>query len=497
MSTPSSEAVYSSYLRKLYREKKLTDEQIERLERIGFDFQGGKTASRGVTCLDTREGFSSIREAERSIGDDRLSYFLRRYGVAIIDGKRYCLRRLKEAPDLDARFKDFLTNNKDNRVICIETGEIWPTIRAAELAVFGKDNGTIHRAVNGQLHSAKGLHFCLLCNYNQNEREKLLHPRYKRNKVKVRCVETDVLYDSMADAARFLVNAYSVSQRIAEGGIRKAAREGGTCRGYHWSFVDRETPPAKKRGRYRPVRCRETGIVYPSVVAAAQSFGNGTKNYSSIRLSAKSGGTAYGYHWEFEDEQAPKMKPFGRSKPVRCVETDERFESIRKAAEETGVRKSGIGQAANHKQETAGGYHWEFIEDFFWLVRVGIRKGALFVMRDMQVIWSMEFPCLLVCQSAIFIDSKRDGTEPFNGRREPRWTGRFDISSTGGAFGSVLQRARVMTETTRISAMEIRMSLANTRTPRKRSRRRKHSYRRMGTRSMTRKMASAPSSTGL
>lgn len=105
--------------------------------------------------------------------------------------------------------------------------------------------------------------------------------------------------------------------------------------------------------------------------------------------------------------------------------------------------------------------------------------------------------CLLVCQSAIFIDSKRDGTEPFNGRREPRWTGRFDISSTGGAFGSVLQRARVMTETTRISAMEIRMSLANTRTPRKRSRRRKPSYRRMGTRSMTRKMASAPSSTGL
>lgn len=138
MSTPSSEAVYSSYLRKLYREKKLTDEQIERLERIGFDFQGGKTASRGVTCLDTREGFSSIREAERSIGDDRLSYFLRRYGVAIIDGKRYCLRRLKEAPDLDARFKDFLTNNKDNRVICIETGEIWPTIRAAELAVSVK-----------------------------------------------------------------------------------------------------------------------------------------------------------------------------------------------------------------------------------------------------------------------------------------------------------------------------------------------------------------------
>ena len=125
-------------------------------------------------------------------------------------------------------------------------------------------------------------------------------------------------------------------------------------------------------------------------------------------------------------------------------------------------------------------------------------KGCLsFFEQNMQNVWSLPLACLLVCQSAIFVDSKRDGTELFNGRREPRWTGRFDISSTGRAFGSVLQRARVMTETTRISAMEIRMSLANTRTPRKRSRRRKHSYRRMGTRSMTRKMASAPSSTGL
>lgn len=41
----------------------------------------------------------------------------------------------------------------------------------------------------------------------------------------------------------------------------------------------------------------------------------------------------------------------------------------------------------------------------------------------MQDVWSLPLACLLVCQSAIFVDSKRDGTEPFNGRREPRWTG--------------------------------------------------------------------------
>ena len=39
----------------------------------------------------------------------------------------------------------------------------------------------------------------------------------------------------------------------------------------------------------------------------------------------------------------------------------------------------------------------------------GIREGALFLCLYMQDIWSVQFTCLLVCRSAIFIDSKRDG----------------------------------------------------------------------------------------
>ena len=39
--------------------------------------------------------------------------------------------------------------------------------------------------------------------------------------------------------------------------------------------------------------------------------------------------------------------------------------------------------------------------------RTGIRKGALFYERDMQDVWSLPLTCLLVCQSAIFIDSKK------------------------------------------------------------------------------------------
>ena len=41
--------------------------------------------------------------------------------------------------------------------------------------------------------------------------------------------------------------------------------------------------------------------------------------------------------------------------------------------------------------------------------RTGIREGAFFFVQDMQDVWSVRFTCLLVCRSAIFIDSKGDG----------------------------------------------------------------------------------------
>lgn len=79
-----------------------------------------------------------------------------------------------------------------------------------------------------------------------------------------------------------------------------------------------------------------------------------------------------------------------------------------------------------------------------------------------------------------------------------KYTGRFgDLTAYWQEIVSDAVYLFRLGETMRISVTGIRMSLANTRTPRKRSRRRKHSYRRMGTRSMTRNMASAPLPIGL
>lgn len=49
--------------------------------------------------------------------------------------------------------------------------------------------------------------------------------------------------------------------------------------------------------------------------------------------------------------------------PVRCIETGEAFVSTRDAWRKTGVSYSHISESARGKRKTAGGYHWEGIND--------------------------------------------------------------------------------------------------------------------------------------
>ena len=96
----------------------------------------------------------------------------------------------------------------------------------------------------------------------------------------VRCIETGVIYDSMKEAGESL--------GIAKANILRACKNPTyMAGGYHWEYVGDKT-------RY-PVRCIETGEIYPSISAAS-------KKYSGVYmvLTGKSN-TAGGYHWEYVD----------------------------------------------------------------------------------------------------------------------------------------------------------------------------------------------------
>ena len=49
-------------------------------------------------------------------------------------------------------------------------------------------------------------------------------------------------------------------------------------------------------------------------------------------------------------------------KPVRCIETGERFLTIKEASQKTGIGKDSITKNVTGKNKSAGGYHWEYID---------------------------------------------------------------------------------------------------------------------------------------
>lgn len=75
--------------------------------------------------------------------------------------------------------------------------------------------------------------------------------------------------------------------------------------GYTWEYVNPVPDKRGNRGCNQPtakkVRCAETGNQFVSLSDAARAVG--LRNGNSIRRAIDRGGTAGGYHWEYLDEK--------------------------------------------------------------------------------------------------------------------------------------------------------------------------------------------------
>lgn len=109
----------------------------------------------------------------------------------------------------------------------------------------------------------------------------------------------------------------------------------------------------------RPVICLETGERFESLTLASRMLGIRTSN---VFNAIKNGSTAHGFHFYYGDEPKPVdsfFKPRCRRK-IRCTETGVVYESVRDAAKRTKISPHCIGSAASGM---AGGYHWEYADD--------------------------------------------------------------------------------------------------------------------------------------
>ena len=145
--------------------------------------------------------------------------------------------------------------------------------------------------------------------------------------------------------------------------------------------------PSPNKGKtlscfYKKVICVETQIIYDSIKDASIAVNIPSSNISECAKHKRE--TAKGFHWEYVDKN--NRKPLVRNKKVSeetrkkismaikgkqrpdchkkiiCVETQVIFNSLKEASSFYNTTSTNIGACANHRQKTACGFHWEYVD---------------------------------------------------------------------------------------------------------------------------------------
>lgn len=238
---------------------------------------------RAIICFETGERFASVTDAASAIGAawPLVCNAIKRHGACRGFHFYYA-----DEPKPDDSVFDRKVNKNSRPIICFETNERFESQTMAAKAV-GVSRGAIYTALKTHM-ATKGLHF-----YYADEPEPDEEFFRNRSWTRVRCKETGVVYESIAQAAR--------ETGVSERNIQAAVNRHGTAKGFHFYYADEPDDPepddllSSKRGIR--VRCVETGVVYKTITQAAKETGA-----SRAGICGAASGMAGGYHWEYADD---------------------------------------------------------------------------------------------------------------------------------------------------------------------------------------------------
>lgn len=168
---------------------------------------------REIICFETGERFASITDAASAIGAARslVSSALKRHGAC----RGFHFYYADEAEPDDSVFDRKVYKNS-RPIICLETNERFESQARAAKAV-GVPREAIYAALRGHI-ATKGLHF-----YYADEPKPDEEFFRNRSWTKVRCKETGVVYESIAQAARETGVSEKISKRQQKGMERQKA----------------------------------------------------------------------------------------------------------------------------------------------------------------------------------------------------------------------------------------------------------------------------------
>ncbi len=110
----------------------------------------------------------------------------------------------------------------------------------------------------------------------------------------------------------------------------------------------------------KAVRCIDTNENFDSISEAAKYF-NLCKSHVSAVCNGRLLSTGH-LHFEYVQKQKPENKTFPVKKAVRCEENGIIYGSIKEASRQTGISNTIISRACRKENATGGGYHWQFVQ---------------------------------------------------------------------------------------------------------------------------------------
>ena len=232
-------------------------------------------------------------------------------------------------------------------IVCLETGQVFPSVKAAALAMgvtYGGGNLS-QAAHHGGLF--KGYHWYF-------EGDPKPKPGDLKGNKAVTCLETGDTFESAAAAAEWAnttVDAVYASVRLHH-----------LAGGYQFRLKGSEDKGASKK-QARAVVCWETGEVFANTRAAAAAVGH--MSAAAINSAIRRGGLSGGFHWYWEGDPKPdagKLKP-RKNRPIECVESGVVYKSVAEAARAAGTQHNSSISRAARKGYAAAGCHWRYVDD--------------------------------------------------------------------------------------------------------------------------------------
>lgn len=281
--SPKSRAI--SYLRCKYYDGCLSEEQIERLNAIGFNWKkrNRRTPEERVAL------FVHVQKREVSLERPKKNWLIRSIRKSIENGE-LTENLLSVLKTHDFPFEKSGGGGKPKPIICYETGAEFPSASAAARWADISYNSIYESVRLGT--NAGGYHW-----YYKSD-GKPDSATFRTSKARrVVCIETGEIFESLTAASAVCgVHSCTLANAIATG---KALQKH-----LHFQYAEDAAISAKKhrKKKYRKNRAvlnLETGERFASVSAAATATGFSTGSfYSALNNKAR---TVGGCHWEYVD----------------------------------------------------------------------------------------------------------------------------------------------------------------------------------------------------